>query len=342
MKGSGEKASQADAAEPHAPAAAGSRPRRAALAVLDWFRENPQTALGLLLVVLVVGTALVLLDVAGVISIRFMVENFGFFLMPAAISLFATCLSFVIGFTLGIPLGLVRAFGPNIIKRRTRASAVVAPLYGLTTGYVEAIRGTPAFVQILLVSAYVNRAFPGPDVVLWGGVLALTINTIGYQAEVFRAGFQSVGQGQIEAAKSVGMRPVQTFANITLPQSLRLIMLPLVNEWVALFKASAILWYISVQELMWAAKTLGYNETRPVEAFLMVAFVYLLIILPLSRGISHVERAKRIPGLGVAEAARVRRPRKAPGSVAAGRVVENARGILGALGRGGIAPSRVD
>ena len=342
MKESSEKASRADGSEPRATVAAESRLRRTAPAVLDWFRENPQTTLGLLLVILAVETGLVSLDLAGVISMRFMVQNFDFFLEPAAISLFATFLSFAIGFALGIPLGLVRAFGPNMIKRRTRTSAIVAPLYGLATAYVEAIRGTPAFVQILLVSAYVNRAFPGPDVVLWGGVLALTINTIGYQAEVFRAGFQSIGQGQIEAAKSIGMRPIQTFANITLPQSLRLIMLPLVNEWVSLFKASAILWYISVQELMWAAKTLGYNQTRPVEAFLMVAFVYLIIILPLSRGISYVERTKRIPGLGVAEAVRVRRPRRAPSAVAAGRVASNVRGILGAFGRGGITSARVD
>jgi polar amino acid transport system permease protein len=230
-----------------------------------------------------------------------MLQNWPFFLLPAATSLFATTLSFAIGIALGIPLGLVRAFGPNMIGRRTKASLLLAAPYSFTTAYVEAIRGTPAFVQIIIVSSFVNRAFPGPDVVLWGGILALTINTVGYQAEVFRAGFQSIGQGQIDAAKSIGMGPLQTFANITLPQSLRLILLPLVNEWISLFKASAILWYISVQELMWAAKYLGYDQVRPIEAFLMVSFVYLVIIIPLSRAMNYIERLKRIPGLGVPE-----------------------------------------
>src|SRR2546425_680659 len=138
-------------------------------------------------------------------------------------------------------------------------------------------------------------------------VLALTLNTLGYQSEVFRAGFQSVNQAQIEAAKAVGMRPRQAFVHVTLPQGLRLITLPLVNEWVALFKASALLGLVAVPELNWAAGYLGSGSRgHPIEAFIMVSAVYLAIIIPLSKAVGYWERTRRIPGLGTPEPGRVR------------------------------------
>src|SRR5207302_1168913 len=138
-------------------------------------------------------------------------------------------------FILAIPLGLVRAFGPGAIRQGGMRAAVISPLYSIVTGYAEAIRGTPAFIQLLIVEFWVTTTFRGvAGISFWAGVLALTLNTTGYQTEVFRAGFQSVGQGQIEAAKSIGLRPTQTFASIMFPQGIRLITLPLANEWIAL------------------------------------------------------------------------------------------------------------
>lgn len=251
----------------------------------------------------------VLLNDAGIISLAYIESRLTYFIRPVEIGLGATVVSFVIGFAVGIPMGVVRAFGPSLIRRQGRTAAIVMPLYGFVSGYVQAIRGTPVFVQILLIVAVVERLVaPGTlGIEFWGGVVALSVNTIGYQAEVFRAGFQSVGQGQVEAAKSIGMTPVQTFFHITLPQGLRLIILPLTNEWIALFKASALLWYVAVQEIMWAGYHLEYIDARPIEAFLMVSFWYLIIMIPLSKAITYLEKTKRIPGLGsAAEPARKR------------------------------------
>ncbi len=227
---------------------------------------------------------------------------------PVMVSLASTMVAFVIGFALAIPMGMLRAFGPNLIRRGGPRSIAIRPVYYFVTGYDEAMRGTPAFVQILLVSAVLQRVLSGstPNIEFWGGTLALTINTIGYQSEVFRAGFQSVSQGQIEAAKSIGMTPFRTFRHITLPQGLRLIVLPLTNEWIGLFKASALLYYIAVQEAMWAAFHLSYIDAKPLEAFLAVSFYYLLIMVPLSKVITYVEKKKRIPGLGTVEPVRKR------------------------------------
>lgn len=262
-----------------------------------------KSTVGILALLALVTVGLVALNDAGIISLAYVQYRLPYFPRYLLIGLGATMISYGIGFLVAIPMGVVRAFGPNIIRNGGRKAAAVAPLYGFASGYAEAIRGTPVFVQILLVSAVVNRMVaPGTvGIEFWGGTLALTINTIGYQTEVFRAGFQSVAQGQVEAAKSIGMRPIQTFAHVTLPQGLRLIILPLTNEWIGLFKASALLYYIAVTEVMWAGFHLEYIDARPVEAFLMVSFYYLIIMLPLSKFITHIEKTKRIPGLGVTE-----------------------------------------
>ena len=313
-------------------------------------REDPliRSIVATVGLILLVGFAVLLMGDAGWISLSYINHRLPYFLHlgggwqsftvagtqiaylvqypvgPITLSLGATMISFVIGFGLAIPMGMLRAFGPNLIRAGGGRSLVVRPLYYFVTGYDEAMRGTPAFVQILLISAVIERVLPAttPNIEFWAGTLALTINTIGYQSEVFRAGFQSVGQGQIEAAKSIGMTPLRTFLHITLPQGLRLIVLPLTNEWIGLFKASALLYYIAVQEAMWAAFHLSYIDVKPVEAFLMVSFYYLLIMVPLSKVITYVEKKKRIPGLGTVEPVRkrwVRPGARAPSAVVAVR-----------------------
>src|SRR2546426_3563784 len=245
---------------------------------------------------------------ARLISLAFMADNASFLLVPALTSVAATMISFAVGILGAIPMGLVRSFGPRLLKQGGLRAAVATPPYGRVTSYVEAIRGTPALVQVFLVAQVSTIIFPGnPDIPFWGGVLALTLNTLGYQSEVFRAGFQSVNQNQIEAAKAIGMRPRQAFAYVTLPQGIRLITLPLVNEWVALFKASALLGIIAVPELNWAAGYLGSTRSHPIEAFIMVSAVYLAIIIPLSKAVGYWERTHRIPGLGSPEPGRGRR-----------------------------------
>lgn len=245
---------------------------------------------------------LIVLNDLGEISFAFIATHWDFLLEPAATALGATIIAYLVGFTLAIPCGLIRAFGPNTIRQRGSKGALMAPIYGLVTGYAEFIRGTPAFVQILIVQAIVTSTFRGVvGISFWSGTIALLINTTAYQTEVFRAGFQSVGQGQIEAAKSIGMRPAQTLAHITFPQGLRLIVLPLANEWIGLFKASSLMWYIGVQELLWAMEYLGTTLNHPIDAFILGSLFYLAIIIPLSRAVTYIEQKKRTPGLGVTE-----------------------------------------
>ena len=276
----------------------------------DALEDSPlyRTAIAILSLLAIAVVLIMGLADAHLISLGFMADNASFLFVPALTSLAATMISFSVGILGAIPMGLVRSFGPRLLKQGGLRAALAAPVYGGITSYVEAIRGTPALVQVFLVAQVSGILFPGnPDIPFWGGVLALTLNTLGYQSEVFRAGFQSVNQNQIEAAKAIGMRPRQAFAYVTLPQGIRLITLPLVNEWVALFKASALLGIIAVPELNWAAGYLGSTRSHPIEAFIMVSAVYLAIIIPLSKAVGYWERTHRIPGLGSPEPGRGRR-----------------------------------
>jgi His/Glu/Gln/Arg/opine family amino acid ABC transporter permease subunit len=239
--------------------------------------------------------------------IRYLPSGFG----PAVLSVELTSLSFAIGFVLALPLAVVRAY-PPVSPRIGNAARVGSPawmiltwpLYGLATAYVAVIRGTPFLVQVFLVYfavifAYPTFTFLGEGVAFWAGLLALTMNTTGYQAEALRGGFQSVDASQIEAAKAIGMTRFQSFRHVTFPQGIRLVTLPLTNEWISNFKTSAILSYIALAELFsWSRTYVAYQLARPIEAFVMIAIFYLLINVTLSRVVSYVEERRRIPGLG--------------------------------------------
>ena len=277
---------------------------------------------------------LILFFVLGVLhlyDLEFVIANLSSGLEPALTSLVFTNASFAIGLICALPLGLIRAYGPGILRRRKTAptaalpyarakelygtgkairvvgvqklkKALVAPAYGFATGFIEAMRGTPFLVQMFIVLSAMLVVAPrlellGWNVFYWAGLLALTLNTAGYQAEVFRAGFQSVGQGQVEAAKAIGLKGRQVFSRITLPQSLRLILLPLTNEWISLFKASTILSYITIFELFFWARNIALHG-QGIEGFIMLSIFYLAINVSLGRAISYIEQKRRIPGLG--------------------------------------------
>ncbi len=286
---------------------------RLARAVRGAVLETRRTILWFLVVIAIFAAVVVVLGLLGVIELDFIVRMWSTGYGPLETTLVLTVASFLIGFVGAMPLGLIRAARRgSLFRRKGRASpsdaglgrsAVRAASYGLATGYIGAIRGTPFLVQLyVLFYAYLAVAprllLFGADVYFWIGLTALTLNTIGYQAEVFRAGFQSINQGQIDAARAIGLRKGQIFLHIRLPQAVRLILLPLTNEFISLLKASTIVSYIAVYEIFHWSEDMGQTFGHPIEGFLMISMFYLLINVPISRIVSYVEQKKRIPGLG--------------------------------------------
>jgi ABC-type amino acid transport system permease subunit len=252
-----------------------------------------------------------LLGAAGVYSVPYIIQNLPQGIGPFELSIEFTTYTFLVGFVGALGLGLVRAHPPRRTPRGGQAPMRERfrrwwrwPLYSFASGYVAAVRGTPFLVQLYIVYLAVIFTSPrftffGWDAGYWAGFIALLINTTGYQAEAIRGGLQAVDPGQTEAARAVGLSRLQIFARITLPQTLRLVTLPLTNEWISNFKTATILSYIGIFELFdWARTNIAEVGGHDMEAFVLLTIFYLLVNVTLSRVVTYVERVRRIPGLG--------------------------------------------
>jgi len=187
----------------------------------------------------------------------------------------------VIAQVMGVLLGLVAA-----LMRMSK----LRPLRWLSGIYVWIFRGTPLLVQIFfiyyasndllgftLIPNSLNVGLFSLDGAIFAGILALGVNEGAYMREIVRAGIDSIDRGQMEAAKSLGMRYGLAMRRIVLPQAARVIVPPLGNEFNNMLKNTSLLFTIGVYE-MFADAEIGYaNSFQPTEYFLGVAFWYLVL-----------------------------------------------------------------
>ncbi|MFZ4288934.1 amino acid ABC transporter permease [Variovorax sp. HJSM1_2] len=174
------------------------------------------------------------------------------------------------------------------------------------TVYVSFFRGTPLFVQILLMHFAVMPLFIHPTSGLFitgelartlkqehgaliSGVVALTLNSAAYISEVFRAGIQSISRGQFDAGRSLGMRPHQVMRYIVLPQAFRRMLPPLGNNAIALLKDTSLVSAIGLAELAYAARTVAGAYARYWEPYLAISLVYWLMTLALTGMLRRLE-----------------------------------------------------
>lgn len=213
------------------------------------------------------------------------IDNAPLFWAGLKITLLVSVVAIVAGLPLGVVVGLARI---------SRYRALRWP----ASAYVEFLRGTPLLVQIFIV------VFALPEVglrfgALVGGIVALTINTSAYQAEIIRSGIQAIPSGQMEAALGMGLTHWQAMREVILPQALRLVIPPLTNEFIILIKDSSLVSLIGVLELMGWARVIGSRTFRVFEPFIAVALIYFVLTYSLSLVLQWVERKLAIPGLGM-------------------------------------------
>jgi polar amino acid transport system permease protein len=196
-------------------------------------------------------------------------------------AMYTTVYIAVIAQVMGVLLGLVAAL--------MRASKLW-PFRWVSGIYVLLFRGTPLLVQIFfvyyganlllgftLIPNTLNLGFANIDGAIVAGILALGINEGAYMREIIRAGIDSIDPGQMEAAKSLGMRYGLAMRRIVLPQAARVIVPPLGNEFNNMLKTTSLVFTIGVYE-MFADAEIHYSQTfQPVEYFLAVAFWYLVL-----------------------------------------------------------------
>ena len=302
------------------------------IAEISWFRRNfdmINRVTGYLATVAFIGVVVMVLIGPRGLDGDYILENFWTVFSPMAVGVTVTAIAFVLGIGIGFFVGWIRVSAAQAKMppfRRTRDPEELAAFRALPSdvrlriqlqwalwfikqggaricyGYIEMMRGTPIFVQIFFVWSVLLFRFAslGPAALaFWAGVVALTMNTGAYQAEIFRGGLQAVQQGQIEAARAVGLSYWATMRHITLPQAFRLIIPPLTNEFIGLLKASALLYTVGLHETTAMGYYLTQRSLKVFEVFFMVTASYLLVTLPLAWGAKFLERLLRIPGLGL-------------------------------------------
>ncbi|NLN16555.1 MAG: amino acid ABC transporter permease [Firmicutes bacterium] len=186
-----------------------------------------------------------------------------------------------IGFVIGTLLGMARI-------------CQYKPLRTLAAVYIDFIRGTPLLVQIFLVYMGLPQLLSFPMPRLTAAILALSLNSGAYVAEIVRAGIQSIDLGQTEAALSLGCSNAQVMRYIILPQAFKRIIPPLGNEFIAMLKDSSLVSVIALEELVRRANIVITRTYRPFEIWLGVAFMYLIMTIAISRLVAYMERKLKV------------------------------------------------
>jgi polar amino acid transport system permease protein len=181
----------------------------------------------------------------------------------------------VVAGLLGVAIGLLAAVGKL---------ARFAPLRWLAAAYIWAIRGTPLLVQVLFVFLALPMMIPGLQLSDFNSAaMALAFNVGAYNAEAIRAGIQAIPKGQTEAARSLGLSPLQTFADVIFPQSFKIALPPLVNNFVALLKDSSLAYVIGVVELSNIGNRIQAATFQPVPVLIATASIYLILTTVLTQ-----------------------------------------------------------
>ncbi len=209
-------------------------------------------------------------------GLKIVLENTTYFLEGALLTLQITTLSVLFGMILGLIAGLFK-----MSKNRI--------LYAIATAYIDFFRGTPLYVQILLLYFGILPLFmdAGP---FMAAVIACSLNAGAYIAEIVRAGIQAVDRGQLEAAYSLGMTKRQAMTHVILPQAYKIVIPPLLNEFIAVLKDTSLVAVISAEELTLRGKLLYSTYFEAAWIWGAVAVIYFIMTKTFALLGDYVER----------------------------------------------------
>lgn len=206
----------------------------------------------------------------GMTNLKFLLSGLGYTVL---LSVTAIIISIVIGLLVALP---------GLSSNRL--------LKGFNRVYVELVRAIPILVMILWVYYGLPQLMGITITVFWAGVIALALSDSAFEAEIFRAGIQSIDKGQYEASHTVALGYVDTMRFIILPQAIKRILPALGNQLVYMLKMSSLVSVIGMQELTRKANELVVTEYRPLEIYTVLLLEYLVLILIVSAGVRWLER----------------------------------------------------
>ena len=208
----------------------------------------------------------------------------GLLVRSAGMTVLLSITAMPIAVFIGLLIALARLYGPWYLGK----PAVV---------YVEIVRGTPLVLQLyliyFLVPKLLDTVFPGMELTInafAAAVMGLAINYSAYEAEIYRGGIQSIPRGQMEAAISLGMSRSLALRRVIIPQATRLVLPPMTNDFIALFKDTAVCSVITVVELSKQYYIQARSAGAIVELGLLTALLYLAMSYPLSVLTNRMEK----------------------------------------------------
>lgn len=191
----------------------------------------------------------------------------------------------ILAISLSLMVGLLTGLG-RISKNKT--------INLIASTYVEVIRGIPLLVQLFYIYYALGTFTKVPP--FTAAIVAMTVCYGAYMGEIFRAGIESIDHGQTEAARSLGFSRRQTMFYVIIPQAMRTILPPVGNEFIALLKDTSLVSIIAVSDLLRRGREFATTTFAYFETFTMIALIYLLITLILSKLVNIMEQKMAIHG----------------------------------------------
>ena len=216
-------------------------------------------------------------------DIPLMRDNFSYVLEGFWLTIQLSLVAGALAIVWGLVLALLRA-APGRAMKPVRAVAIT---------YIDVLRGIPLLLVILLIdgSLPVLDIFPqwfrqpdflGKPEIFWYGVLAITLTYGAYYAEVYRAGLDAVPYGQMEAARSLGMSYAKAMRHVVVPQAIRKVIPPMLNDFIALMKDTSLVGVIALVEVVKAGREIQ-AETFNSSALTLGALMFIVVTIPLAR-----------------------------------------------------------
>jgi polar amino acid transport system substrate-binding protein len=194
----------------------------------------------------------------------------------AGVTVILSVFSFPLAIVTGLLVALGRLYGPGWLRP-------------LLASYVEFLRGTPLMLQLYFIFFFlpeIGIAVPA----FWTAIFGLAINYSAYESEIYRAGLQAIPPGQMEAALSLGMSRALALRRIIVPQAVRIVIPPVVNDFIALFKDTSVCSVVTLVELTKRFSVLSQSTQATVELMILTAILYMLMATPLTLLSRRLER----------------------------------------------------
>ena len=204
-------------------------------------------------------------------------DSFPSLLSGLGVTIEIAVISLILAVILGIILGIFSISTSKILK-------------SLATVYIGIIRGTPLMIQALFLFFGVGQAFNIRIDPMVAAIITLTVNASAYMAEIFRGGIQAIDNGQMEAARSLGLSYSKTMRKVILPQAVKIMIPSILNQFIVTLKDTSILSVISIRELTATGQIIIARNYKALEMYAIVACMYLILITILTLVSSYIER----------------------------------------------------